>query len=227
MKKIIVALDFETVEKTYEFLDLFKGTPLYVKVGMELFYQTGPSILEEINNRGHKIFLDLKLHDIPNTVERAMHIISKYNVAMTTIHAAGGIEMMKAAKKGLNKDTLLLAVTQLTSTSQKDMNEQQNIKGSLSDSVIKYADLAIKAGCDGVICSPLEVEKLTDKFDNKLKYITPGIRLDVDDKDDQKRKATPKQAKEFGSSFIVVGRPITRAKDPKLAYQQVVESWEA
>ena len=227
MKNIIVALDFETEQKTFKFLDLFNETPLYVKVGMELFYQSGPSILEEITKRGHKIFLDLKLHDIPNTVERSMRIISKHKIAMTTVHAAGGIEMMKAAKKGLGNDTLLLAVTQLTSTSQEDMNNQQNIQGTLNDSVVNYANCAMQAGCDGVICSPLEVETLKENFNDKLQYVTPGIRLDTNTKDDQKRITTPKQAKQNGSNFIVVGRPITQANDPKQAYEDIVNSWEA
>lgn len=224
MDNIIVALDFETKEKTLEFLDSFKDKKLYVKVGMELFYKAGAEILTEISKRQHKIFLDLKLHDIPNTVERAMRAISSYNVFMTTIHAAGGIEMMKAAKRGLGNDTLLLAVTQLTSTTEESMHYEQNIMTPLNESVLNYVKIAQEAKCDAIVCSPLEVSMLKEKY-NKLKYVTPGIRLNTNQNDDQKRKATPKMAKSFGSDYIVVGRPITRAKNPLQAYENILESW--
>lgn len=225
MEPIIVALDFETKQEVLKFLDVFQNESIFVKVGMELYYQTGPQFLEEIKARGHHIFLDLKLHDIPNTVERSMRILSKLGVDMVNVHAAGGLEMMRAARRGLGTDTILLAVTQLTSTSEEAMKKEQLVQASLTQSVLHYASLALEAGLDGVVCSPLESEVIHHATSPAFLCVTPGIRLSENDKQDQVRITTPAQAKKLGSNYIVVGRPITRAADPLAAYQTIVQQW--
>lgn len=223
-KDVIVALDFPTAADTLAFLDKFTGRKPYVKIGMELFYAEGPEIVREIKNRGHKIFLDLKLHDIPNTVEKAMKSLSKLSIDMVNVHAAGTVEMMEAAKRGLKGDSnegpLLIAVTQLTSTSQERMNEELLIDGKLEDVVIRYAQNAKKAGLDGVVCSPLESGMIHDACGNDFVTVTPGVRFADSAKDDQVRITTPEGAKKLGSDYIVVGRPITKAEDPVGAYER-------
>ncbi len=224
MNKVIVALDFESTKEVLSFLENF-DQPIYVKVGMELFYNGGSDFLKEIKSQGHKIFLDLKLHDIPNTVERAMRILSGLDVDMVNLHAAGGLEMMKAARRGLGDKTVLLAVTQLTSTSETEMREEQLVSTTLEESVINYAKLAEEAGCNGVVCSPLESKVIHEHTKGGFLTVTPGIRLQAKSDDDQVRITTPKQAKDLGSNYIVVGRPITRAEDPKLAYETIVKEF--
>lgn len=223
-KDVIVALDFPTAADTLAFLDKFTGRKPYVKIGMELFYAEGPEIVREIKNRGHKIFLDLKLHDIPNTVEKAMKSLSKLSIDMVNVHAAGTVEMMEAAKRGLKGDSeegpLLIAVTQLTSTSQERMNEELLIDGKLEDVVIRYARNAKKAGLDGVVCSPLESGMIHDACGDDFVTVTPGVRFADSAKDDQVRITTPEGAKKLGSDYIVVGRPITKAEDPVGAYER-------
>lgn len=223
-KDVIVALDFPTAADTLAFLDKFTGRKPYVKIGMELFYAEGPEIVREIKNRGHKIFLDLKLHDIPNTVEKAMKSLSRLSIDMVNVHAAGTVEMMEAAKRGLKGDSeegpLLIAVTQLTSTSQERMNEELLIDGKLEDVVIKYARNAKKAGLDGVVCSPLESGMIHDACGDDFVTVTPGVRFADSAKDDQVRITTPEGAKKLGSDYIVVGRPITKAEDPVEAYER-------
>ena len=223
-KDVIVALDFPTAADTLAFLDKFTGRKPYVKIGMELFYAEGPEIVREIKNRGHKIFLDLKLHDIPNTVEKAMKSLSKLSIDMVNVHAAGTVEMMEAAKRGLKGESeegpLLIAVTQLTSTSQERMNEELLIDGKLEDVVIKYAQNAKKAGLDGVVCSPLESGMIHDACGDDFVTVTPGVRFADSAKDDQVRITTPEGAKKLGSDYIVVGRPITKAEDPVEAYER-------
>ena len=223
-KDVIVALDFPTGADTLAFLDKFTGRKPYVKVGMELFYAEGPEIVREIKNRGHRIFLDLKLHDIPNTVEKAMKSLSKLSIDMVNVHAAGTVEMMEAAKRGLKGENgegpLLIAVTQLTSTSQERMNEELLIDGKLEDVVIKYAQNAKKAGLDGVVCSPLESGMIHHACGDDFVTVTPGVRFADSAKDDQVRITTPEGAKKLGSDYIVVGRPITKAEDPVAAYER-------
>ena len=226
MEKVIVALDFEYKEEVTQFLDLFIDEPIYVKVGMELYYQSGPEFIKEIKDRGHNIFLDLKLHDIPNTVERAMRIIRKLHIDMVNVHAAGGLEMMKAARNGLGKDALLIAVTQLTSTSEEAMNKEQLIPVSLNESVIHYAKLTKEAGLDGVVCSPLESRMIHEATGNDFLTVTPGIRLNANDKQDQVRITTPAKANTLGSDYIVVGRPITRGADPKAVYFNIAKQFK-
>ena len=226
ISEVIVALDFPGREEAENFLDNF-DYPIYVKVGMELYYQTGPGLIKAIKDRGHKIFLDLKLHDIPNTVESAMRGLAKLGVDMTNVHAAGGIEMMKAAKRGLGENGKLIAVTQLTSTSQQQMHDDQLIKVSLEESVLHYAKCAQEAGLDGVVCSPLEAGIIRDNTSEEFLRVTPGIRPADSDVGDQKRIATPKNARSLGSSFLVVGRPITKADNPKEAYETIRKDWEA
>lgn len=218
MNKIIIALDFPNKEEVETFLTNF-NEPLFVKVGMELYYQEGPQIVSYLKEKGHQVFLDLKLHDIPNTVESAMRGLAKLGVDMTNIHAAGGIEMMKAAKRGLGDGPILVAVTQLTSTSEEQMNNDQLIKVSLNESVVHYAKCAEEAGLDGVVCSPLESRMIKDATSNEFVTVTPGVRPASSDAGDQKRVMTPKQAFENGSTYIVVGRPITRAENPNEVYQ--------
>ena len=212
-KGVIIALDFSNREETMKFLDLFQDEKLFVKIGYEIFYSEGPSIVEEIKRRGHKIFLDLKLHDIPNTVEKGMRSLSRLGVDMTNVHAAGTIDMMKAG------------LTQLTSTSQERMEEEILIHEPIEDVVMHYAENAKKAGLDGVVCSPLEVQKVKERCGKEFITVTPGIRFTSEKKDDQTRIATPALAKEIGSDYIVVGRPITKAENPLEAYRKCVEDF--
>ena len=225
-KDVIIACDFPSKEKVFEFLDLFKDEKPYVKIGMELFYGAGPEIVREIKKRGHKIFLDLKLHDIPNTVKSAMRVLSSLDVDMCNLHAAGTIAMMEAAIEGLTRPDgtrpLLIAVTQLTSTSQERMEEDLLIHEPLDKVVMHYAENAKKAGLDGVVCSPLEAEKVHDVCGKDFLTVTPGVRFAGGDVGDQVRITTPAKAKEIGSDYIVVGRPITAAEDPVAAYRRAV-----
>ncbi|MEG2757964.1 MAG: orotidine-5'-phosphate decarboxylase [Anaerovoracaceae bacterium] len=223
-KDVIIALDFKSSDEAISFLDSFNEEKPYVKVGMELFYSAGPQIIEEIKKRGHKVFLDLKLHDIPNTVEKAMAVLSRLDVDMCNLHAAGTIDMMKGALKGLTREDgtrpLLIAVTQLTSTSQERMSKELLIEEDIDKVVIKYAQNACEAGLDGVVCSPLEAGKIHKACGGKFLTVTPGVRFPEGDKGDQVRVTTPGKAKELGSDYIVVGRPITQAKDPVVAYRR-------
>lgn len=229
--KPIIALDFSNKEEVLNFLDKF-NEPLFVKVGMELYYQEGPEIVKLIKERGHQIFLDLKLHDIPNTVYKAMKGLAKLNVDLTNCHAAGGSEMMKAALKGLQEGsvnghkTQLIAVTQLTSISTEMMEKEQGISGSLESSVLRYAKIAYDCGLDGVVCSALEANAIKNVTNDSFIRVTPGIRLSENSKDDQVRIATPDNAKSLGSSQMVVGRAITAADDPQAAYTKIKEMWE-
>ncbi|MCG7306051.1 orotidine-5'-phosphate decarboxylase [Staphylococcus warneri] len=228
MKQLpIIALDFESADKVNAFLDQF-DEPLFVKVGMELFYQTGPKLIKSIKDRGHSIFLDLKLHDIPNTVSKAMEGLAKLDVDLVNVHAAGGKAMMKAAIKGLrqhNKHTKIIAVTQLTSTTETQLHEEQNIQTTIEEAVLNYAKLSQQAGLDGVVCSPLEAELITAQLGKDFMKVTPGIRPEGSAQNDQKRITTPEQAKQLGSTHIVVGRPITQSDDPVKSYQIIKESW--
>jgi orotidine-5'-phosphate decarboxylase len=229
-KKPIIALDFSNQEDLFNFLQQFEGQQLNVKVGMELFYAGGKPFLERIQAQGHDIFLDLKLHDIPNTVERAMAILASTGVAMVNVHAAGGKEMMAAALRGLEagsngKRPLLISVTQLTSTSTDQMNQEQGIPGEVLDSVLRYAELTKAAGLDGVVCSPLEAAAIKAACGPDFLTVTPGIRLDSSVADDQKRIMTPAKASRSGSDYIVVGRPITQADDAVATYHQIVSDW--
>ncbi len=223
MSKVIIALDFASKDEVETFLSKFPNEQLFVKIGMELYYQEGPSIVTYIKSLGHQIFLDLKLHDIPNTVEKAMRGLKKLGVDMTNVHAAGGIEMMKAARRGLGDDVQLIAVTQLTSTSEEQMHHDQLIPVSLNESVVHYAKCAHGAGLDGVVCSPLESRMIKDATSEEFLCVTPGVRPKDSDVGDQKRIMTPQRAFENGSSYIVVGRPITQAIDPLVAYQNILE----
>ena len=225
-KDVIIACDFSSAEKTFEFLDKFEGKKPFVKIGMELFYAEGPSIVREIKARGHKIFLDLKLHDIPNTVKKAMSVLSGLDVDMTNLHAAGTCRMMEAAIEGLTREDgtrpLLIAVTQLTSTDQQAMEEDLLIKEDIADVVIHYAKNAKKAGLDGVVCSPLEAGKVHENCGKDYLTVTPGVRFADGDIGDQKRVMTPAEAKKIGSDYIVVGRPVTAAEDPVVAYERCI-----
>ncbi|CAL27730.1 orotidine-5'-phosphate decarboxylase [Staphylococcus carnosus] len=223
----IIALDFATAEEVENFLDLF-DEPLYIKIGMELYYQTGPELINRIKERGHHLFLDLKLHDIPNTVKQAMAGLGRLNVDLVNVHAAGGTEMMRQAVEGLrsvNKDTKIIAVTQLTSTTEEMLNKEQNIQTSIEEAVLNYAKLTKQAGLDGVVCSPLEAKLLTDELGSDFLKVTPGIRPADYAQDDQKRITTPDDARKLGSTHIVVGRPITQSDDPVASYHQIKESW--
>jgi orotidine-5'-phosphate decarboxylase len=228
-KAVIIACDFKDKEETLNFLNKFENEKLYLKIGMELFYSEGPEIVKEIKKRGHKIFLDLKLHDIPNTVEKAMKSLANLNVDMTNVHASGTIKMMEAGLRGLTKEDgtrpLLIAVTQLTSTSQEVMEQDLLIKENIEDVVMHYAENSKKAGLDGVVCSPLEVQAVKRKCGKDFLTITPGIRFSTDSKDDQSRITTPAKAKELGSDYIVVGRTITKAENPQEAYRKCVEDF--
>ena len=228
-KAVIIACDFKDKEETLNFLNKFEDEKLYLKIGMELFYSEGPEIVREIKKRGHKIFLDLKLHDIPNTVEKAMKSLAKLDVDMTNVHASGTIKMMEAGLRGLTKEDgtrpLLIAVTQLTSTSQEVMEQDLLIKENIEDVVMHYAENSKKAGLDGVVCSPLEVQAVKKKCGKEFLTITPGIRFSEDSKDDQSRITTPAKAKELGSDYIVVGRSITKAENPQEAYRKCVEDF--
>ncbi|MDD4377462.1 MAG: orotidine-5'-phosphate decarboxylase [Eubacteriales bacterium] len=225
-RDVIIALDFPTGKDALNFLDKFTDKKPYVKVGMELFYSEGPEIVRQIKNRGHKIFLDLKLHDIPNTVEKSMSVLSKLDVDMTNLHAAGTVDMMKAALRGLTREDgsrpLLIAVTQLTSTSEERMKSELLINENLETVVTKYAQNAKEAGLDGVVCSPLEASKIHSACGNEFLTITPGVRFSDAAKDDQVRITTPAGAKTLGSDYIVVGRPITKADDPVSAYERCI-----
>ena len=222
-RDVIIACDFSSKEETLNFLDSFKEEKPYVKIGMELYYACGPEIVKEIKSRGHKIFLDLKLHDIPNTVYKAMKNVAKLGVDMTNVHASGTIEMMKAAKKAINDigaETKLIAVTQLTSTSEDVMHEELLIPNGIQETVAHYALNAKKAGLDGVVCSPLEATIVKETCGEEFVSVTPGIRFADDAKGDQKRVTTPAIAKDLGCHYIVVGRSITGAKDPVAAYRK-------
>ncbi len=226
-KDVIIACDFDSAEKTFAFLDKFTGRKPFVKIGMELYYAEGPSIVKEIKARGHKIFLDLKLHDIPNTVKKAMAVLSRLDVDMTNIHAAGTKRMMQAALEGLTKpdgtrSTMLIAVTQLTSTDQESMTNDLLINEPIDKVVMHYAHNAMEAGLDGVVCSPLEAGKVHDTCGENFVTVTPGVRFADGDIGDQKRVMTPAEANKIGSDYIVVGRPITAADDPVAAYERCV-----
>lgn len=228
-KDVIVACDFATAEQVFTFLDQFTDRKPFVKIGMELFYAEGPAIVREIKRRGHKIFLDLKLHDIPNTVRKSMAVLSGLDVDMTNLHAAGTIPMMEAALEGLTRPDgtrpLLIAVTQLTSTDQATMERDLLINEPIDQVVMHYAANAQKAGLDGVVCSPLEAGKVHQTCGDAFVTVTPGVRFADGDVGDQKRVMTPAQAKEVGSDYIVVGRPITAAADPVAAYRRCVEEF--
>jgi len=223
---VIIACDFSSKSDTLQFLDRFTDRKPFVKIGMELFYAEGPDIVREIKKRGHRIFLDLKLHDIPNTVEKAMRTLARLDVDMANVHAAGGIRMMEAAKRGLTKEdgtcAALIAVTQLTSTSRWMMNNELGIPGEVTDIVTAYAKNASAAGLSGVVCSPLEAGMIHDACGNQFLAVTPGIRFADSPADDQKRITTPADADRIGSDYIVVGRPITQAEDPVSAYERCV-----
>ena len=225
-KDVIIACDFPTKEDVFAFLDKFKEEKPYVKIGMELFYGAGPEIVREIKKRGHKIFLDLKLHDIPNTVKKAMSVLSNLDVDMCNLHASGTVAMMEAAIEGLTRPDgtrpLLIAVTQLTSTSQERMESDLLIKEPLDKVVMHYAHNAKIAGLDGVVCSPLEAGKVHEVCGAEFLTVTPGVRFADGDIGDQVRVTTPERAKEIGSDYIVVGRPITAAPDPVAAYRRCV-----
>ena len=229
-RDVIIACDFSSKEATLEFLDKFNGyRKPFVKIGMELFYSAGPDIVREIKARGHKIFLDLKLHDIPNTVKKAMKVLSNLDVDMTNVHASGTIEMMKAALEGLTRPDgtrpVLIAVTQLTSTSEERMQNELLINAGINETIVKYASNAHEAGLDGVVCSPLEAGMVKDACGSSFLTITPGIRFADATADDQVRITTPARAREIGSDFIVVGRPVTAAADPVAAYERCVKEF--
>ena len=230
-RDVIIACDFASKEDTLKFLDLSKNEERkpFLKIGMELFYAEGPAIVRELKERGHKIFLDLKLHDIPNTVKKAMAVLSRLDVDMTNLHAAGTISMMEGALEGLTRPDgtrpLLIAVTQLTSTDQERMERDLLIKEPIDQVVMHYASNAAKAGLDGVVCSPLEAGKVHDTCGRKFLTVTPGVRFADGDIGDQKRVMTPAEAKKIGSDYIVVGRPITAAEDPVAAYRRCVDEF--
>jgi len=228
-KDVIIACDFDSKKQLVDFLDLFEEESLYLKVGMELYYAEGPAIIKEIKSRGHKIFLDLKLHDIPNSVMKAMRVLSDLDVDMCNVHAAGTIAMMEAAIKGLTKEDgsrpLLIAVTQLTSTSQERMEKDLLIEKPIDEVVMHYAQNAKTAGLDGIVCSPLEAGKVHDACSKEFLTITPGVRFADGEIGDQVRVMTPEQAKLIGSDYIVVGRPITQAENPVEAYRRCVREF--
>ena len=228
-KDVIIACDFADKETALNFLDKFEGRKPFVKIGMELFYAEGPQIVREIKARGHKIFLDLKLHDIPNTVKKSMAVLSRLDVDMCNLHAAGTPRMMEAALEGLTRPDgtrpLLIAVTQLTSTDQEAMERDLLIKEPIDKVVMHYAETAKNAGLDGVVCSPLEARKVHEVCGEKFLTVTPGVRFADGDIGDQKRVMTPEQAKKIGSDYIVVGRPITAAPDPVAAYERCIKEF--
>lgn len=228
-KDVIIACDFSTRKEVIDFLSKFTKEKPYVKIGMELFYSEGPEIVKQIKSMGHKIFLDLKLHDIPNTVMKSMKVLSSLNIDMCNLHAAGTIAMMEAAIKGLTRDDgsrpLLIAVTQLTSTSEERMQNEILIEKPLDEVVMQYAVNAKTAGLDGVVCSPLEAGKVHDTCGNSFITVTPGVRFAEDESGDQVRVTTPTKAKEIGSDYIVVGRPITSANDPVEAYRRCIKEF--
>lgn len=228
-RDVMIALDFKSAAEVFDFLDLFTLERPYVKVGMELFYAEGPQIVWEIKKRGHKIFLDLKLHDIPNTVQKAMRVLSGLDVDMCNLHAAGTMEMMRAALAGLVREDgtrpLLIAVTQLTSTSEERMQKELLIGASMEDTVVQYAKNAKEAGLDGVVCSPLEAAMVKQACGSQFLAVTPGIRFADGAVGDQVRVTTPAKAREIGSDYIVVGRPITAAADPVAAYRRCIKDF--
>ncbi len=233
MNKVIIALDFPGSRQALSFLDGLDGVRPFVKVGMELFYATGPGFILDLKERGHDIFLDLKLHDIPNTVQRSMAVLAGLGVDMLNVHAAGTVKMMAAAREGLELGTrpgakrpLLVAVTQLTSTDQLRMNQEIRIPGSVEEVVAAYALLAKKAGLDGVVCSPEEAQRIHRNCGSGFLTVTPGIRPAASDNQDQVRIRTPEEARELGADYIVVGRPITAAKDPLTAYLEIKQDFE-
>lgn len=228
-KDVIIACDFNSAKETYEFLDLFpEGEKPFVKIGMELFYSEGPEIVREIKARGHKVFLDLKCHDIPNTVKKTMKVLGQLGVDITNVHAAGSKEMMKAALEGLREaeaETILIAVTQLTSTDEETMKKELLIDRPLKEVVSKYSLLAKEAGLGGVVCSPHEAAEVHELCGRDFVTVTPGIRMADSAGDDQKRIMTPEAAKVAGSDYIVVGRPITQSDDPVKAYRRCVNAF--
>jgi len=228
-KDVIIACDFSGADKVFEFLDRFGEKRPFVKIGMELFYSAGPEIVKKLKERGHKIFLDLKLHDIPNTVKKSMKVLSEMGVDITNLHASGTVRMMEAAIEGLTRPDgtrpLLIAVTQLTSTDQESMEQDLLIKEPIDKVVLHYAKNAAKAGLDGVVCSPLEAGKVHEACGNSFITVTPGERFADGDVGDQKRVMTPADAKKIGSDYIVVGRPITAAEDPVAAYDRCVKEF--
>ena len=228
-KDVIIACDFAGAQETYAFLDRFQEEKPFVKIGMELFYAAGPDIVREIKKRGHKIFLDLKLHDIPNTVKKAMKVLSNLDADICNVHAAGTVRMMQAALEGVTRPDgsrpLVIAVTQLTSTDQEAMENEILIKEPIDEVVMKYAENAKRAGLDGIVCSPLEAGKVHARCGEGFLTVTPGVRFADGDVGDQKRVMTPAQAKEIGSDYIVVGRPITQAADPVAAYRRCVSEF--
>ncbi|MBM6614514.1 orotidine-5'-phosphate decarboxylase [Desemzia sp. RIT804] len=231
--KPIIALDIPSKQEAISFLDSFEQESLFLKIGMELYYSEGPDLIRELKEKGHQIFLDLKLHDIPNTVYRAMKVLATLEVDMVNVHAAGGTEMMQAAVKGLEEGTkagkkrpLLIAVTQLTSTTEKQMQSEQLIDSTLDNSVTHYAKLAYQAGLDGVVCSALEARMIHEATSQKFLCVTPGIRPSGSDEGDQKRVATPEFAAKEGATHIVVGRPITQVEYPIIAYKNIDHQWK-
>lgn len=228
-KDVIIACDFASAKQTFDFLEKFTGVKPFVKIGMELFYAEGPSIVREIKARGHKIFLDLKLHDIPNTVKKSMAVLKNLDVDMTNLHAGGTKRMMSAAIEGLTREDgtrpLLIAVTQLTSTDEESMRNDLLIEKPIDEVVMHYAKNAKDSGLDGVVCSPLEAGKVHGVCGKGFLTVTPGVRFADGDIGDQKRVMTPAQAKEIGSDYIVVGRPITAAEDPVAAYERCVKEF--
>ncbi len=230
-KDVIIACDFSSAEETFRFLDLFTEEKPFVKIGMELFYAEGPSIVRELKARGHKIFLDLKLHDIPNTVKKAMAVLARLDVDIVNLHAAGTLSMMSAALEGLEsgslcgKRPLLIAVTQLTSTDQASMEADLLIREPLPEVVMHYAACAKRAGLDGIVCSPLEAGAVHERLGKDFLTVTPGVRFADGDRGDQKRVTTPAEAKQIGSDYIVVGRPITQAADPVAAYRRALSEF--
>lgn len=228
-KDVIIACDFNSAQKTFEFLDKFTEVKPFLKIGMELYYAEGPSIVKEIKKRGHKIFLDLKLHDIPNTVKKSMAVLSKLDVDMCNLHASGTTAMMTAALEGLTREDgtrpILIAVTQLTSTDQESMKKDLLIDAPIDEVVMHYAEIAKNAGLDGVVCSPLEAGKVHTRCGEGFVTVTPGVRFADGDVGDQKRVTTPARARELGSDYIVVGRPITAAEDPVEAYNRCVKEF--
>ena len=229
-RDVIIACDFSSAAQTFDFLDLFDtGRKPFVKIGMELFYSEGPQIVREIKRRGHRIFLDLKLHDIPNTVRKAMKVLSGLDVDMCNVHAAGTIEMMRAALEGLTRPDgsrpLLIAVTQLTSTSEERMRSELLIDAGINETIVKYASNAAEAGLDGVVCSPLEAGMVKEACGQGFLTVTPGIRFADSASDDQVRITTPEKARAIGSDYIVVGRPVTAAADPVQAYGRCIKEF--
>ncbi|MGM7701106.1 orotidine-5'-phosphate decarboxylase [Pseudalkalibacillus sp. Hm43] len=230
LQPVIIALDFPSKEDVTSFLSHYRDERLFLKVGMELYYQEGPELIRMLKERGHSIFLDLKLHDIPTTVHKAMVGLSKLEVDLVNVHAMGGTEMMRRALEGLEEGAQglrpkCIAVTQLTSTTSEMINHEVGLSGTVGDSVIHLASNAEKAGMDGVVCSPLEVPLIRDHCSPSFLTVTPGIRLDTDDRHDQKRVTTPLDAKRLGSDFIVVGRTITKSENPSRTYQTIMNEW--